>query len=122
MACAFAHRVVAGACIGIALAHQESQTSKQTTWPLVGGGLGATLGTLPDVIEPADHPNHRQFFHGWVFATMLAYSGYKLYKWKPEEPWQEIVRKVGLIAISAYLIHLMMDAGTPKSLPVIGKL
>lgn len=88
----------------------------------MGGGLGALLGTLPDILEPADHPNHRQFFHGLAFAAVLSYSGYKLYKWKPEEPWQEVVRMVGLIAIGAYLIHLAMDATTSKSLPVIGGL
>ena len=120
MACALAHRVVAGAGIGIAIAYRESQTGESTAWPLLGGGLGALLGTLPDVLEPADHPNHRQFFHGLVFATALGYAGYKLYEWKPEEPWQETARMLGLIAIGAYLIHLSMDALTPKSLPLIG--
>lgn len=88
----------------------------------MGGVFGALLGTLPDILEPADHPNHRQFFHGLLFAAILGYLGYKLYKWKPEEPWQEVVRMVGMIAIGAYLIHLAMDASTPKSLPVVGKL
>ena len=122
MACAFAHRMVTGTVIGIAIAHKESRTGESTTWPLVGGGLGALLGTLPDILEPADHPNHRQFFHGLLFAAILGYLGYKLYKWKPEEPWQEVVRMAGLIAIGAYLIHLAMDASTPKSLPVMGRL
>ncbi len=122
MACAFAHRVVAGTVIGVAIAHQESQTRESTAWPLVGSGLGALLGTLPDMIEPANHPNHRQFFHSLTFAVALGYLGYRLYKWKPEESWQEALRMLGLIAIGAYLIHLAMDASTPKSLPVVGKL
>lgn len=122
MACGFAHRVVAGAGIGIAIAHKEFQEGESTAWPFLGSGLGALLGTLPDILEPADHPNHRQFFHGVLFAAVLGYLGYKLYKWKPEEPWQQALRMVGLIAISAYLIHLAMDATTPKSLPVVGSL
>lgn len=121
MACAFAHRVVAGAVIGIAIGYQESQTGESSAWPFVGGGLGALLGTLPDLLEPADHPNHRQFFHSLLFAAIIGYLGYKLYKWKPEEPWQEVVRMVGLVAIGAYLIHLAMDAVTPKSLPAVGR-
>lgn len=121
MACAFAHRVVAGAGIGIAIAYRESQTGEQTVWPLLGCGLGATFGTLPDILEPADHPNHRQFFHSFLFAAVLGYLGYKLYKWNPEEPWQKAARMLGLIAISAYLIHLSMDFVTPKSLPLVGK-
>ncbi len=52
----------------------------------------------------------------------MGYTGYKLYKWKPEESWQEVMRMVGLITIGAYLIHLAMDAATPKSLPVVGRL
>jgi hypothetical protein len=122
MACALAHRVVAGAGIGIAIAYRESQTGESTAWPLLGGGFGAMFGTLPDILEPASHPNHRQFFHGLVFATALGYTGYKLYEWKPEEHWQKTVRMLGLIAIGAYLIHLSMDVLTPKSLPVVGRL
>jgi membrane-bound metal-dependent hydrolase YbcI (DUF457 family) len=122
MACAFAHRLVAGVVIGIAVGYKESQTGKSTGWPFVGGGLGALLGTLPDILEPAVHPHHRQFFHGLLFAAILGYLGYKLYKWKPEEPWQEVARMVSLIAIGAYLIHLTMDAATPKSLPMVGGL
>lgn len=121
MSCAFTHRVVAGAGIGIAIAYKESETGESTAWPIAGGGLGAAFGTLPDILEPASHPNHRQFFHGLVFAGALGYTGYKLYKWKPEESWQEVMRMVGLIAIGAYLIHLAMDATTPKSIPVVGK-
>jgi membrane-bound metal-dependent hydrolase YbcI (DUF457 family) len=122
MACGFDHRVVAGTAIGVAIAYRESQTGRSTAWPLLGGGLGAACGTLPDVIEPALNPNHRQFFHSLAFAAALGYCAYKLYQWKPEEPWQQVARMVGLIAISAYLIHLAMDATTPKSLPVVGKI
>lgn len=121
MACATAHRVVAGTVIGVAIAYKESQTGQSTAWPFAGSGLGALFGTLPDILEPADHPNHRQFFHGLVFAALLGYAWYRLYKWKPEEPWQKTARIVGLIAIGAYLIHLSMDATTPKSIPVVGK-
>jgi len=122
MACGLAHRVVAGSVIGVAIAHKESQDGVSTAWPVAGGGLGALFGTLPDVIEPANHPNHRQFFHGVFFAAALGYGWYKLYQWKPEETWQRTARMVGLIGIGAYLIHLMMDATTPKSVPLIGQL
>jgi membrane-bound metal-dependent hydrolase YbcI (DUF457 family) len=122
MACAAVHRVVAGTVIGTAIAYKESQAGQSTVLPIAGGGLGTLFGTLPDILEPADHPNHRQFFHSFVFAGALGYTGFKLYKWKPEEPWQEIVRMIGLIAIGAYLIHLAMDSTTPRSLPVVGRL
>jgi inner membrane protein len=88
----------------------------------LGGGLAAMLGTLPDIVEPAHDPNHRQFFHSLVFAAILGYLAYRLYRWKPEEPWQQAARMLGLIMIGAYLVHLSMDAMTSKSLPILGKL
>lgn len=122
MACAAAHRLVAGVVIGIAIAYRESQEGESTAWPFLGGGLAAMFGTLPDMVEPAYHPNHRQFFHSLLFAALLGYVAYKLYQWKPEEPWQVGVRMLALIAIGAYLVHLAMDATTSKSLPVVGRL
>lgn len=80
------------------------------------------LGTLPDLVEPAHHPHHRQFFHSVAFAALLGYLGYKLYRWKPDEQWQQVVRMLGLVAIGAYLVHLSMDAVTPKSLPLVGRI
>ena len=37
-------------------------------------------GTLPDLLEPALHPNHRQFFHGVLFAAGVSIALYKLYQ------------------------------------------
>ena len=122
MACAAAHRVVAGTVIGVAIAYKESQNGQSTAWPFAGGGIGALFGTLPDILEPANHPNHRQFFHGVFFAAVLGYVWYRLYQWKPEEPWQVSARMIALIAIGAYMIHLAMDSTTSKSLPVVGRL
>jgi membrane-bound metal-dependent hydrolase YbcI (DUF457 family) len=122
MACGTAHRVVAAATVGIALAYSETKNGELTAKSLIGAGLGALLGTLPDIIEPADHPNHRQFFHGVIFAAVLGYAGYKIFQWQPQEDWQKALRFVGMIAIGAYLIHLVMDAMTPKSLPLVGKI
>lgn len=33
-----------------------------------------------------------------------------------------LLRRVGMIGISAYLLHLAVDATTAKSLPLMGKL
>jgi hypothetical protein len=124
MACGTAHRMVAGGSIWLLLAYLESklEKKKQTAKPIIGGGLGALCGTLPDLVEPALHPNHRQFFHSLLFAGVIAYGGYKLYKWRSDEEWQKWLRFGGMVAIGAYLIHLMMDGTTPKSLPLVGKL
>lgn len=119
MSCGPAHRTVAGLVVGVTIAYREHQQGESSAKPFVGAGLAALLGTLPDWIEPANHPNHRQFFHSIAFAAGLGYGGYKLYKWQPQEDWQKALRFIGLVGIGAYLVHLGMDATTPKSLPLV---
>ena len=104
--------------------HQAVATTKdrRLATATVAGGFGALCGSLPDIIEPAFHPNHRQFFHSVAFAIVLACDLRRLYRWQPEEPWQRGVRGVGLVAGGAYLVHLAMDATTTKSLPLVGRL
>lgn len=80
------------------------------------------LTNLPDVLEPATHPNHRQFFHSLAFAGMLGMAGHKAYRWETDNQFDEAVRFVVLVGIGAYLVHVLLDAGTPKALPMIGKL
>ncbi len=44
---------------------------------------------------------------------------YKIWKWEAKDEFGGLLKTVGLIAGSAYLIHLIMDSSTPKSLPLI---
>lgn len=89
---------------------------------LVAGGLGALCGSLPDLIEPATNPHHRQFFHSVAFAA-LAFEGLRrVYRWQPEDDLHRAIRGLTLIAGGAYLIHLVMDSTTPMSLPLVGRL
>lgn len=62
MANATAHRIGAAVAVGAALAHAEKERGESSLKPVAGAGLAAMLGTLPDKIEPAVHPQHRQFF------------------------------------------------------------
>lgn len=116
------HQAMTALFLGIAFACRDSQAEETTAWPVFGAGLGALFATLPDMIEPAHHPHHRQFFHSVVFAGFLAYLAYKLYKWNPDEPLKRIGKLVALTAVAAYLIHLAMDAQTPRSIPLVGRL
>jgi len=80
---AAAHRFGAALVVGSISAHAGQQTGQATTKPLVHAAMAAVCGTLPDVLEPALHPNHRQFYHSLGFAALLGYGTYKLYKWQP---------------------------------------
>lgn len=120
MANAAAHRLGAAVALFTAVAHEDARNGVTSNRPLAAACVGATCGTLPDLFEPAFHPNHRQFFHSLAFAGLMGYACYRLYQWKPETGTEELMRFFLLTAGGAYLTHLAMDAFSPKSLPLVG--
>lgn len=122
MANATAHRLGAAITLAIAAGHGEKNGSRDASKPIVAAGIGALCGTLPDLLEPACHPNHRQFFHGLACAGFVGAACYHLYQWEPQTSGEEIVRFLMLAVGGAFLTHLAMDAFSPKGLPLIGKL
>lgn len=76
-------------------------------------------GSLPDLIEPALHPNHRQFFHSIAFGLGVAYGAYKVYQWEPKDEFDRWMRRILLAVATTYIIHLIADSTTPKSIPLI---
>ena len=119
---AAAHRMTAALSMGLLLHAEETKRGQVTAWPIAGAGVAALATNLPDVLEPALTPNHRQFFHSLLFAGILGYGLYRLHGWDAETPEQKFLRTVGLIAGGAYLVHLALDATTKRSLPLIGRI
>lgn len=116
-----AHQVVAGFATGVFLVEQERKAGVQTAKPIVAGTAAALFTKLPDMLEPATSPNHRQFFHSFAFAGLLCLAFHELGKWQPESAGGEVLKALGQVAIPAYLIHLFLDSLTAKSLPLIGR-
>lgn len=116
-----AHQLVAGFATGVVLAERERQADLQTAQPLLAGTAAAFLTKLPDILEPATSPNHRQFFHSVAFAGLLCLAFRELGKWQPESAGDDFLKALGQVAIPAYLIHLFLDSLTAKSLPLIGR-
>ena len=116
------HRIAAAIVVGATCLHMERDKQEKSIRPFAGAGVAAVLTNLPDIFEPALHPNHRQFFHSCLFAGSLAWAAYKAYKWEPETPAEEVARFIFLVGVGAYLVHLVLDAGTAKSLPLVGRL
>jgi membrane-bound metal-dependent hydrolase YbcI (DUF457 family) len=104
------------------MAHDEAMEEGPSGMPLASAGLAACFGCLPDQLEPAIHPNHRQFFHSLAFAAVLIYAGKRVYDWRPDDDLGKATRYVVLVGLGAYGVHLAMDALTKKSLPLLGKL
>lgn len=114
------HCWTAAAVAALALRHEDVKQQVDTPLPLVGAALAAGLTNIPDWLEPATHPGHRKFFHSIAFAAVLGLGFKKLYDWNPNEDWEKALRFVGLVGVGAYLLHLALDATTPRSLPLVG--
>lgn len=116
------HRLAAGVTVGFYLANEETKQGVTTLKPVFGGGAAAFCTCLPDILEPATSPNHRQFFHSLAFAALVGAGMYRLSQWETETDGEKLLKAAVLLVGSAYLIHLALDFTTPKSLPLIGRL
>lgn len=99
----------------------------------IGGSLGGLAGSrLPDILEPATHPRHRNGFHsvalvsasGWAaFAGMSEWQGTWAGARASATPEKRLLLAFarGLFsgALGGYGSHLALDAGTPLGLPLL---
>ncbi|MBN26829.1 MAG: metal-dependent hydrolase [Alteromonadaceae bacterium] len=114
--------MLVGAGVGLTAALRDKKKHPASHNVVVAPAIGAFMGRLPDILEPALHPNHRQFLHGMTVLTLLTAGLLKAYRWSPDEPFEKFLRGLMLIGGGAYLSHLICDASTPKGLPLVGKL
>jgi len=117
------HSVVGGLS-GLAVAVFDTDDNGNSNHnPLPAIGMGAVFGKLPDVLEPSlKNPHHRQFFHSLTIMGLVGYGTKKIYDWQPQDTLESIVRFLTLCAGAAYLSHLILDAMTSRSLPLVGKI
>ncbi len=76
---------------------------------------GAVIASLPDILEPARHPNHRSVFHSLSCGTAVSYAAFGKHSQALDPEDRHTVQVLAL----SYLSHLFLDAGTPKGLPLI---
>lgn len=113
----------------------------------LGGFLGGWLGGIaPDGLEPATDPNHRKFAHSVVAAGTLCLAPttqFEAWCMANAAAWDQaafahpagtaersqaelkawlwrVVAGAAIGAIAGYASHLLLDAGTPRGLPMIG--
>ena len=116
-----AHMII-GSVATTAVALADEKPSKITHNVVVAPFIGASVARLPDLLEPALHPNHRQFFHSFTMLAAVGVGMVKAYKWEPETTFEKLVRGLIVLGGVAYASHLLADGLTPKGLPIVGKL
>jgi inner membrane protein len=120
---AAAHAVIAGAsAFGTVTVIKHYHPAARVPNPAFAGVVAALAAGIPDYLEPATNPHHRQFCHSAAFATLLAAGMKRLYEWVPATPGEALLRDVLLSIGFGYLAHLGADATTAMGLPLIGKL
>jgi len=81
---------------------------------LLGGGVGAAGGVLPDILEPATHSYHRKTMHsvtaGTALTTLIVRNQSKMTRSQ-----KSIANAFG----ASYLSHLVLDSQTPRGIPLI---
>lgn len=122
MSNALAHRTGAVVLVGGYLLAREVQEEKNTHAPVTGSLLASICTNIPDWLEPAVNPHHRQVFHSIAFAAMIGGGMYKLSQWKTQTDGEKLLKFCLMVAGGAYLAHLAMDACTKRSLPLLGKI
>ncbi len=143
------HKVVGAVAGGsFALVWSAGQPAVHRTVETAGGVLaGVGLGMLPDVLEPAIHPGHRSVAHGAAPAVTLGVPASRhLDSWQVSlragadrqgalamqsqstlaRLWHAFLELLLRLAAGAlagalggYGSHLVLDAFTPRSLPLI---
>lgn len=124
------HRVIGGLA-GLALV--AFAASRQNRAPRVGELVSGVLcgvagASLPDTIEPADHPHHRNTAHSHLMlatTATIAVTGASLLEGVPvhADPvaqfLRDLMRSVPMTLAVGYGSHLASDATTPRGLPLV---
>lgn len=143
------HRVVgAAAGAGLAAYHARGETSEHQLVEIAGGSLGGLWGgQLPDFLEPATSPCHRDLAHSCM--ALLGWTALKLEEWRSfcRERAEEYRLRMedqtlspgdrllycfleffwrfagGLLTglQAGYVSHLVLDGCTPAGLPLLAR-
>lgn len=110
-----------GAIAGVVACLGDDDSKKPEPYNLVTAGItGGVFAGLPDKLEPAFHPSHRQFFHSILILAMIAKGVASVYRWEPETKGEQLLRALLFVGGIAYASHLVLDGLTPKSIPFLG--
>lgn len=120
---AAAHAVISGgSAFAVVALLKHRHPAARLPHPGFAALVAAVASGIPDVLEPANSPYHRQFCHSAAFAALVASGMKKLYDWMPSTPGDALLRDVLLSIGFGYMTHLCADATTAMGLPLVGKI
>lgn len=82
----------------------------------LGVVVGALAGILPDILEPANYPGHRQILHS---ETIFCLCIFLIAKIKMDYQLNENLKNILICSLSGYISHLFEDSQTSSVLPLI---
>lgn len=112
------HMIAGGITGAVTAASLQAETDPDLAEIIAGAFAGGVAGRVPDILEPAVHPNHRAFFHSVGVLALVGYGTYRAYRWEPADDVERVVRWLAVIGGVAYMSHLILDARTPNGLPL----
>lgn len=120
---AAAHAVISGAsAFAVVSIIRDRHPGARVPNPVFAAVVAAIASGLPDLLEPANNPHHRQFCHSAAFAALVTTGMKKLYEWMPATPGEALVRDALLSIGFGYVAHLCADGSTAMGLPLVGKI
>lgn len=109
---------VTGVGVGLhyAVNHPQDPDWKKLLMTIGTTVVGTTAGTTPDALEPSSRgPNHRSLFHS---ASALGGLSGGLRRVEGSDLPDEVKALVRAFCLG-YLSHCVLDARTPKGLPLV---
>ena len=80
--------------------------------------VSTAAAMVPDILEPALSPNHRNVAHSLVAGSaLLSFAKHRC--GADNRDWEELQKILWAAATSGYLSHLVADASTPRGLPLL---
>jgi len=113
------HMIAGGLTGAVAAASLQTEPEPDLAEIIAGAFAGGVAGRIPDILEPAMHPNHRAFFHSVGVLALVSYGTYRAWNWEPANDVERVARWLAVVGGVAYMSHLVLDASTPKRLPLV---
>src|ERR1051325_7138183 len=93
--------VAGGLCLLVEITRASASPDNRPLWQRIDYGkvaafavVGAALGLLPDLLEPATSPNHRRFFHSptTIGCVISGVVGKHTERWPPDTQQDASIR------------------------------